>query len=102
VRIALRVALLGSLALALASCGEGGSGSGTNGCTPEALQAKHKDLQDAMTAALAKDPAKASNSQAWAKALELMSKAQSAGDKPSEDLCKAYDQQIETVKKQSS
>jgi hypothetical protein len=56
-----------------------------------------------MTAALAKDPAKATaNPEAWGKALDLMAKAQSAGASPSRDICKAYDEQIEAVRKQLS
>ncbi|WP_413988482.1 hypothetical protein ACMDCR_21015 [Labrys okinawensis] len=90
-------ALLGALAFALASCGGG------EDCTPEALQQKHQDLRDAMTAALANDPAKATaNPEAWGKALDLMAKAQSAGASPSQDICRAYDEQIEAVRKQSS
>ena len=89
--------LFGALAFALASCG------GSQDCTPEVLQQKHKDLQDAMTSALAQDPAKAmADPQAWAKALNLMARAQSAGASPPQDICRAYDEQIEAVRKQSS
>jgi hypothetical protein len=91
----LLAAAFGSLALALASCG------GSSNCTTEALQKKGKDLQDAMTAALTKDPTKAATAGAqWAqKAQELMAKAQAAGSTPTEEVCKAFDDLIDTVKK---
>lgn len=90
----LLAAAIGTFALSLASCG------GSN-CTTEALQKKGKDLQDAMTAALTKDPTKAAtNAQAWSqKAQELMAKAQAAGNTPTDDVCKAFDDLIDTVKK---
>ncbi|QEN87227.1 hypothetical protein FZC33_13205 [Labrys sp. KNU-23] len=92
----LLAAAFGSLALSLAACG----GSSSN-CTVEALQKKGKDLQEAMTAALTKDPSKAAtNAQAWQqKAQELLTKAQAAGNKPTDEVCKAYDELIEVVKK---
>ncbi|WP_448951685.1 hypothetical protein [Labrys neptuniae] len=92
----LLAAALGSLTLSLAACGGGGSN-----CTVEALQKKGKDLQEAMTAALTKDPTKAaSNAQAWQqKAQDLLAKAQAAGAKPTDEVCKAYDELIDVVKK---
>ena len=92
----LLAATFGSLALALAACG-GGSSS----CTVEALTQKGKDLQEAMTAVLTKDPSKAAaNVQTWQqKAQELLTKAQAAGSKPTDEVCKAYDELIATVKK---
>jgi hypothetical protein len=95
-KTALLVALIGACAVPLASCNE-------EPCTQAALQQKQKDLQDAMTAALAKDPAKAaSDPQAWSRALDLMARARSAGTTPSEELCKAYDEQIKAVRNQPS
>jgi len=96
VKTALLFVLLGGIAFTLASCGG-------EDCTSEMLQQKHRELQDAMTAALARNPAKAAdNSQAWARALDLMAKAQSAGNSPPAEICKAYDEQIQAVTKQSS
>ncbi len=90
----LLAAALGTLALSLASCG------GSN-CTAEALQSKGKDLQEAMTAALTKDPTKAATNGAdWSqKAQALMAKAQAAGGSPTDEVCKAYDDLIDAVKK---
>jgi ABC-type glycerol-3-phosphate transport system substrate-binding protein len=87
-------ALAGAAALGLASCG----GSSSN-CTPEALKQKGTDLMAAMQEAM-KDPAKASaNAATWQqKVNELMTKAQAAGDKPTDDVCKAYDELIKTIK----
>ncbi|CAM5764580.1 hypothetical protein LMIY3S_01195 [Labrys miyagiensis] len=87
-------AMTGAVALSLASCG-GGSSS----CTPEALKQKGTDLMSAMQEAM-KDPAKAAaNAATWQqKAQELMTKAQAAGDKPTDEVCKAYDDLIKTIK----
>lgn len=94
----LLAAAFGSLALTLAACG--GSSSS---CTVESLTQKGKDLTEAMTNAM-KDPTKAAaNAQTWGqKAQELLTKAQAAqaaGGKPTDELCKAYDELIAAVKK---
>ncbi len=87
-------AAFGILALSLASCGG-------SSCTTEALQQKGKDLQDAMTAVLTKDPTKAATNGAdWTqKAQALMTKAQAAGTSPTDEVCKAYDDLIDAIKK---
>jgi hypothetical protein len=86
-------AAAGALSVALASCGGGSS------CTPEALKQKSTDMMAAMQDAM-KDPAKAAaNAAAWQqKAQELMSKVQAAGDKPSDEICKGFDDLIKTIK----
>ena len=86
-------AVTGAVALSLASCGGGSS------CTPEALKQKSTDLMAALQEAM-KDPAKVTaNAATWQqKTVELASKAQAAGDKPSDEVCKAYDDLIKAVK----
>jgi hypothetical protein len=83
-----------TLALSLASYSHG-----TSSCTPEAVRQKSSDLMSAMQVAM-KDPAKATADAAnWKQAKqELIAQQIVAGKNPTDNVCKAYDDLIRTIK----
>jgi len=82
-------ALAGLLALSLAAC------SGQSDCTQETLTKKSKELSDAVTAAVIKDPTKGAS--LTAKMQEVLTKYSGTSGNTAE-ACKAVDELIKTAK----